>query len=319
MTVLQRVAWLAAMGGAACTPGREPASAPSEPEPPAPRRVEAGAPSPPVDASSDEPAARAAAPRPCSPEMTLVGGDLCIDRYEMSIIDAKSERPLSPYFPVRDGYRWYLHVRAKEAAKIMSGRDAGVSGSFDFPDIPEWQLAGGLEPMAVSRAGVVPHGYLTMPVAKSACERAGKRLCKLDEWRRACRGEADEKFPYGPRYRRSGCNLARGRHPGRILFGDPSASMIDPRLNLMTLDGEPLLRKTGATAACASRWGDAAAYDMVGNLAEWVDDPKGALVGGSYPRYIQAGCQMIIRAHPPGYWDYSTGARCCRDATPPGG
>ena len=51
---------------------------------------------------------------------------------------------------------------------------------------------------------------------------------------------------------------------------------------------------------------------MVGNLDEWVDEPGGAFLGGFYSRATQNGCEARVTEHPPEYFDYSTGARCCR-------
>ena len=73
----------------------------------------------------------------------------------------------------------------------------------------------------------------------------------------------------------------------------------------------PLLRRTGTTPRCASRWGDVEVFDMVGNLDEWVDDPEGTFVGGIYARAKKDGCASTVRSHGFDYSDYSTGFRCC--------
>jgi hypothetical protein len=52
---------------------------------------------------------------------------------------------------------------------------------------------------------------------------------------------------------------------------------------------------------------------MVGNLDEWVEDPKGMFVGGFYSRAKRDGCQSVVRNHPTYYFDYSLGVRCCED------
>jgi hypothetical protein len=74
----------------------------------------------------------------------------------------------------------------------------------------------------------------------------------------------------------------------------------------------PLLRQTGATHSCRSEWGQDAVFDMVGNLDEWIDDETGAFVGGFYARATREGCDARITSHPPEYFDYSLGVRCCR-------
>jgi formylglycine-generating enzyme required for sulfatase activity len=76
--------------------------------------------------------------------------------------------------------------------------------------------------------------------------------------------------------------------------------------------GATLLKKTGESRECASRWGNDAAYDMVGNLDEWVDDPVGKFVGGFYSRATREGCDASVSNHPRNYFDYSLGTRCCK-------
>ena len=91
----------------------------------------------------------------------------------------------------------------------------------------------------------------------------------------------------------------------------------DPRLNLVTVNGRPVLRKTGTTPECASTWGDDAVYDMVGNLDEWVDEPGGVFAGGFYARSSKDGCAWRASGHPFHYADYSTGVRCCGELQAP--
>jgi formylglycine-generating enzyme required for sulfatase activity len=148
--------------------------------------------------------------------------------------------------------------------------------------------------------------------AERACANAGKRLCRIEEWVTACRGQQNRKFPYGEAYVEGTCNVSRGTHPARALHGNASIGHLDPRLNLVTENGDPLLRKTGATPLCASEWGDDAVYDMVGNLDEWIDDPDGTFVGGFFSRGTHEGCDSIITVHPFEYYDYSLGVRCCK-------
>ena len=250
--------------------------------------------------------------RPCPNEMVLVDGRVCVDRYETALFDDQNRR-FSPYYPVDENYEGLLYLRKKEQQKLLEEDDAGVASRTDFPPLPPWQEQ--KKPpkyFAHSKPGLVPNGYLSMQTAKAACENAKKRLCTLDEWQTACRGDQGSAYPYGERYQRHLCNLARGKHPSRALFGRGSASVVDPRLNLMTKDDLPLLRKTGESKACRSTWGKDALYDMVGNLDEWIDHKKGVFVGGTYSRYTKKGCYAAISAHPPGYWDYSTGTRCCK-------
>jgi formylglycine-generating enzyme required for sulfatase activity len=181
-----------------------------------------------------------------------------------------------------------------------------------LPDPPAWQLAEEFEPRASARADVVPNGYLSGVVADHACRNGGKRLCKIEEWVTACRGERNRKFPYGDVYEPGRCNVHREAHPAGVLHNDPSINHLDPRLNLVRANGDPLLRRTGATPSCRSAWGADAAFDMVGNLDEWVDDETGMFAGGFFSRATREGCDARITSHPREYFDYSLGVRCCK-------
>jgi formylglycine-generating enzyme required for sulfatase activity len=132
-----------------------------------------------------------------------------------------------------------------------------------------------------------------------------------EEWVQACRGEANRRFPYGDEYAYGRCNVDREAHPAALLHGNASINHLDPRLNLVEGESGPLLRATGATEECVSRWGSDGVFDMVGNLDEWVA-PGAAFQGGFYARATREGCDARISSHPPEYFDYSLGVRCCR-------
>jgi hypothetical protein len=184
---------------------------------------------------------------------------------------------------------------------------------MDLPEVPLWQHGVPFSAKAVSRAGVVPQGSTPGFVAPEACRAAGKRLCREQEWVTACRGEKGTKFPYGDQYRQGSCNVFRADHPARILHGNASEGLSDPRLNKVVHENAALLRETGGSPLCKSVWGNDAIYDMVGNVDEWVDDPEGMFLGGFYSRATRNGCESKITAHPLAYFDYSLGFRCCAD------
>ncbi|MBK8995522.1 MAG: SUMF1/EgtB/PvdO family nonheme iron enzyme [Myxococcales bacterium] len=267
-----------------------------------------------VPAASAKPApVGATARRACPAEMAAVRG-FCIDRWEASLIDRRSRRPLSPYYPPQPK----ALGRVREVWLVERER-AGEPGArrMPLPEPPSVQLEGSYEPVAVSRPGTVPHGYLTYHAARNACQAAGKRLCSEAEWVTACRGRADTKFPYGAHYVAGRCNVFRALHPAAVLHGNASMGLTDPRLNLVVEAGkDPLLRATGASTGCTSAWDDGVVYDMVGNLDEWIDDPSGVFVGGFYARMTTKGCEAKVSGHAPSYYDYSTGTRCCADPTP---
>jgi hypothetical protein len=258
-------------------------------------------------AAAQPPAAKA-----CPPEMVRVAS-YCVDRWEISLVDVASRRALSPYYPPHPKLLARVHS-VWQVEKTTLGDDG--ARAMPLPIVPSWQR-GDFRIEAASAGGVVPQGYLTYHLAKKACEAAGKRLCSEAEWTTACRGSAQLKYPYGSHYVAGRCNIHRTIHPAHVLHGSSAVGHTDPRLNLvMERVGDavdPLLRATGTSTGCASVWGDDAIYDMVGNLDEWIDDPTGTFLGGFYARVSTKGCEAKIAGHSAVYYDYSTGARCCRD------
>jgi len=290
-------------------------------------RTAASVPSLPPSTGSSAPIASASAPKPgrCPPDMVKVAGRYCVDRYESAMLDDQ-QRQASPYYPILErGYDKWIEDRKAEADKLLGadedgGGDGGRRGpgaDLPFPELPEWQRAAAANVKAASKAEMIPNAYLSMHSSRDGCQRAGKRLCTLEEWRTACRGEKNTRFPWGDDYKSGRCNVFREEHPGHVIYNRFTVGMLDPRMNLVTSGGKPLLRKTGESPECKSAWGDDAVYDMIGNLDEWIDDPKGTFVGGFFSRNTKKGCDQVIDGHTAGYADYSTGGRCCRDLMEP--
>lgn len=278
----------------------------------------------PEDADAEEPDAEVveapAGKRRCPPEMVLIGSWTCVDRWEASLVDKRTGQTISPYYPVDRKLAIKLHDEW-DGLRLTQG--SPEAQAMPVPALPAFEAAAQVEPMAVSRPGVTPNGYLHAKVAEAACERAGKRLCKLSEWRVACEGKARRPFPYGDKYQTGKCNIFRNKHPAAYLHDDASRGHLDPRLDLVKEGNDPLLRPTGGTPTCRSEWGDDAIYDMNGNIDEWVqvDRPKDEVddpatreyyfVGGFFSRGKKDGCASIVKNHPKYYFDYSIGTRCC--------
>jgi hypothetical protein len=236
----------------------------------------------------------------------------CVDRWEAVLVEAAAGRLLSPHYP--PSRKLALKIRREWEIERLAVGDAAAR-AMPLPPLEPWQAEGTGEIVvrAASRRGALPNGYVSGVAARAACREAGKRLCTEAEWRLACGGEQGWKYPYGPAYEALACNVFRGAHPAMVLHENPSIGHFDPRLNLVKAGGKPLLRKTGETARCASRWEDDAVMDMVGNLDEWIDEAGGSFMGGFYARATREGCAWKSVVHPPGYADYSTGVRCCGD------
>jgi hypothetical protein len=246
--------------------------------------------------------------------MVSVAGRFCVDRFEDMVVDARTGEPLSPDYPTTPGL---LEFALAEWSTARERTGSVHARAFPLPWISRARLGDKPAPLAVARLGARPSGFLTGVVAEAACAAAGKRLCTLDEYVTACRGEADTLFPYGDAYQDGVCNVFREDHPAAMLHGNASIGHLDPRLDRLASKGRPLLERTGGTPACRSKWGDDAAYDMVGNMDEWVDEGSGAFAGGFFSRSTRSGCEALVTAHPRSYLDYSTGVRCCRNASPP--
>ena len=292
------------------------ASSAPEPPPPVVLYLPDGAPRPVRADSLPVASVTAVIPQPppielarrCPADMVDVRGVFCVDRYEATLVDAVTGKTLSPYYhPTPDVTR-----REYDRWKTIAMVGAGGAPQVLVPPPPEWQLrATRIVPRALSIADSTPSGYLSGQVADSACKNAGKRLCTVEEWVTACRGEHPRKFPYGHLYQERQCNVFRETHPAALLHGNASEGHLDPRLNTVVDPEGPLLRLTGATPTCQSEWEDGGVYDMVGNLDEWIDDAEGTFVGGFFARSTRDGCDARVGAHTFDYYDYSLGTRCC--------
>jgi hypothetical protein len=125
-----------------------------------------------------------------------------------------------------------------------------------------------------NRLDVVPQSNISFDQAQKYCEQQGKRLCTPDEWQWACSGIDGFSYPYGAIKDDNKCNV----------------------------DGAP--ERSGSRLNCVSKFG---AYDMVGNIFEWVKGANGepVVVGGPYSK-----CQTVSGSS--GSAKPQTGLRCCK-------
>ena len=127
-------------------------------------------------------------------------------------------------------------------------------------------------------AGATPKTRVSWFQAKSACEADGKRLCELGEWRGAC----GSRYPYGKGFDANKCNTADE-------------------------DGfERSIAKTGSFKECRSRSG---AYDMVGNVHEWVAEQR--IAGGGFESDEEVGSCRYSSPKSPASSAAYIGFRCC--------
>ncbi len=274
----------------------------SAPAPVAPATEAPSATTPPPVSSAAQVADAGATRAPCSDGMALVGR-FCIDRWEASLVAPGPDGALAP-----------------------------------LP--PNQRPPAGVRFEARTAEGVMPQAYVSRVEAAAACSNAGKRLCKLSEWRRACEGRASTTFPYGRHEVHGRCNHEKPHLLSARFGADPHRWKYE-NYNDPTLDVEPgFLAKTGAYDGCVSSEG---VYDLVGNLHEWVSDTvdadfmekfdaedverksqpwregNGVFAGGFFSTADQhgPGCTFTTIAHEPSYHDYSIGFRCCSAADLP--
>lgn len=126
-----------------------------------------------------------------------------------------------------------------------------------------------------NQSGTVPQVNVSYQDAQNICEKQGKRLCTSREWQWSCSGLEGYTYSYGWTYDKLVCNS----------------------------DSRP--ESSGSRNHCTGKFG---AYDMVGNVFEWVKGPDGSptAMGGPLSK-----CQTIA-AGGEGDAKPQTGFRCCK-------
>jgi len=133
---------------------------------------------------------------------------------------------------VKKGIATLADLTAGGATQVSPSSSCSPGFPGTFPDTGNWTA-----PLyAVSIPGVQPTACATWFQAEQACRLSGKRLLTNQEWQAAAAGTPDPGTDNGT----TDCDVA-------------SAGPVN----------------TGARSACVSRWG---AFDMVGNVLEWVAD-----------------------------------------------
>ena len=163
----------------------------------------------------------------------------------------------------------------------------GALGNADQTSGPDGSTTG----TAAVAYAKVPTAGVSFYQAKALCTGAGKRLCAATEWEQACRGASLFLYPYGDSYDRATCNG----------FDSDIGEVVE----------------AGAMTTCASEFG---AYDMSGNLSEWIDADI-PLVSGATGKQVRGGsfrgntsgmsCTLRI-GEDPAVADPRAGVRCCK-------
>ncbi len=174
----------------------------------------------------------------CPPDAVLVG-QTCVDTYEGSVWEVpptngsgKSNAGLIN--KIKQGKAKLADLTAGSATQISPSASCSPAFPGTFPANGQWTA-----PLyAVSIAGVHPTACVTWFQADQACRLSGKRLLTNGEWQSAAAGTPD----------------------GSV--GDNGTT------DCNTVTASDVVN-TGSRANCKSNYG---AFDMVGNVDEWVQD-----------------------------------------------
>lgn len=276
----------------------------------------------------------------CQENMASIENLYCIDRYEASIVDKKTEEEASPQYiaSLKGVYntQWqYDTFNHKEIDPKLLPQLVQEWQPLSMPARGPEQFSS-FEPLAISLPGKIPAGYVNKIIAAQACANAEKRLCTRKEWYKTCVGpdgphpylndQGEEIFPefypYGAAYEKGKCNmgLQPGRWPPGLLGRKNNEEMLDPRIGaLLGKDGLPMRQENNAFPECRNEYG---VYNLLGNVHEIVADiytakrfPKerAMFVGSHYVRSAKQSCAEATTGHGDKYTDYSVGFRCCGD------
>jgi hypothetical protein len=166
-----------------------------------------------------------------------------------------------------------------------------------------------------NQKGELPSLLVSWGDAKKLCEEKGKRLCMEAEFNFACEGEAMLPYTYGYTRDATACNIDKEYRKREKTFKKYERCMKKPecKAELERLDQR---LPTGSMPRCVSPFG---AYDLNGNINEWVERPKqkypnrSGLKGGWWGP-VRGRCRPTVGFHKEDDYGYEEGFRCCKDA-----
>jgi len=245
-------------------------------------------------------------PSKCAADAALVGS-VCVDKYEASVWRIP---PTNLAGKSNAGLIKKVRKGTAEQADLVAGNATQLGTASDnyAPCTDNAQNCKG-DLYAASLPGVTPAAFITWFQANVACANSGKRLPSNAEWQMAVTGSPDPGGDNGT----TDCNTAS-------TFAVAS---------------------TGSRSSCVSAFG---AFDMVGNLYEWVADwvprsttcgtwsvgvsptgddqclagaattgePGALLRGGNFFFGTFAGPLTVIGLNEPSLSSYNFGFRCAR-------
>jgi len=138
-----------------------------------------------------------------------------------------------------------------------------------------------------NKKGEIPSTKITWFEAEVYCKKLEKRLCKGEEWEKACAGKNLLKYSYGDIYQPEKCGQS-----------EKTRRDVD---------------RSGSHPGCVSQYG---VHDMIGGVWEWTDDPKNRtyIKRGGYvnANLDEANC-FTRTPQAPKQAGMHDGFRCCKD------
>ena len=240
----------------------------------------------------------------CAPD-AVVAGTVCLDKYEASVW-----RVPNPTTTNAGLVRRIQLGRATRADLTAAGAtQLGTASHDDYAPCTDDGQNCANDIYAVSLPSVLPSMFVDWFQAQEACVNAGKRLPTNAEWQVGANGTPDT--------------------------GGSDNGTTDCNTDFLTRTITP----TGSRAGCVSSRG---AFDMVGNVVEWVADwvpvstacpgwggssddlmclsgasttahgPAALLRGADNGGFVQAGPLAVQAAFGPSVWGPTVGFRCAR-------
>jgi len=209
-------------------------------------------------------------PPPLScPPDSVLAGSTCVDKYEATLWQIPPGAT-TVIQHVQDGTVTLAELTGAGATQLSVSPSCAPAIPGTFPNDGNYTA-----PLyAVSIPGVVPTACISAYQAEAACALSGKRIPSNTEWTQAAQGT--------PR-----------------AFTDNGTTSC----NVLTA-GTPL--NTGSRSACVSTAG---AFDMLGNVWEWTQDPGTWFRGGSWSNGSNA---SVLGAVDPDSPLLGVGFRCAR-------
>ena len=271
-----------------------------------------------ADAAADAAAGEATLPgtsEGCSADMVLVHGNYCPDVNQICLEhhdeynrdEAKKKDKLDRGEASEKSTVSERCLRYKEPSECLSKQRRPLRFCMDRYEWP-------------NQKGELPSLLISWTDARKECEKIGKRLCTEEEFNFACEGEAMLPYTYGYARDATKCNIDRQyrKREKKLLKYESCLKKPECKNELAKLDQR---LPAGSLAQCVSPFG---AYDLNGNINEWVFRPKekppnrSGLKGGWWGP-VRGRCRPTVGFHKEDDYGYEEGFRCCQDAGLAGG